>query len=820
MRNLLFFILFVFTLNTTNSQGWRKDEMEVRIDFETVLQKDLIYSMNLNGDIYPDYALLYVTPDEFKQLKEFGLRFEILKEDLNEYFKDFWETRDAYHTYQEIIDLMDSLAIYFPLICEKNVYGSSLGGRELSALKISDNVGVDEPEPEVMFDGGIHGDEIGGPENLIRFARHLCLEYGTNPDITELIDNREIWIYPMANPDGRVNLSRYNNNGVDLNRDWGYMWDAWGSSNGPYGEVESKALLECVLENQFNIHVTFHSGIEYFLYAWYYRPDLSPDDASSVYLSQLYTSVSGYSNLPFGHAYNSLYPTNGTSGEAYYGVMGSYGFTQEISYDKQPPVSQIMYYYTANLPSMIEMIRYAGYGIKGIVTDSITGQPVQAAIKINDFLPVYNDPVVGDFHKFTVPGVCDITVVANGYQPKTITNVIVGEYTATEVNFELVQDSSHYAYRFCSSRIPDNNYGDEGNTPASLGPPDNVNYSVGKSGWCVLDLQEPILDGPGNDIMVFEGDFSPEGYTCYASNSLHGPWQELGEGVGTSGFDLGMAGMAEARYYRIKDDGDGPASGNDAGFDLDAVAATENISGVYLALYSYEIDDQQTGNGNGKLDPGETADLVVTLRNNGDILAEEITGTIQSPTPFINILSGTASFGNLGQGELGTSSFTVEADLNTPNGTFANINMDVSANNGTYTNSYTFDFIIGQVPALVVDLDPNQSSWPAMEAAVLNNGLAVEYVSSLPADPQLYASVFVCLGIYSSNHVLSSGEGQLLAEYLNTGGNLYMEGGDTWYYDDQTAVHAMFNINGVSDGSGDMGTVNGQNSTFTESIKL
>ncbi|MEI6242902.1 MAG: M14 family zinc carboxypeptidase, partial [Chlamydiota bacterium] len=45
------------------------------------------------------------------------------------------------------------------------------------------------------------------------FARDLCLSYASDPSITDLINNREIWLYLMVNPDGRVNLVRYNSNG-------------------------------------------------------------------------------------------------------------------------------------------------------------------------------------------------------------------------------------------------------------------------------------------------------------------------------------------------------------------------------------------------------------------------------------------------------------------------------------------------------------------------------------------------------------------------------------------------------------------------------
>jgi len=208
---------------------------------------------------------------------------------------------DAYHSYQEIIDLADSLAANFPGICKKFIFGYSIENRQLVALKISDNVSIDEPEPEVMFDGGIHGDEVGGPENIIRFARDLCLQYGTDPTVTDLINNREIWLYLMVNPDGRVHDVRYNSNGVDLNRDWPYMWDAWGGSTGACSQVESKALRECMYSNQFVVHTTYHSGTEYISLPWSYRSDQPLDWAHINQLAGLYSSTSGYANLDFIH---------------------------------------------------------------------------------------------------------------------------------------------------------------------------------------------------------------------------------------------------------------------------------------------------------------------------------------------------------------------------------------------------------------------------------------------------------------------------------------------------------------------------------------
>jgi len=127
--------------------------------------------------------------------------------------------------------------------------------------------------------------------------------------------------------------------------------------------------------------------------------------------------------------------------------------------------------------------------------------------------------------------------------------------------------------------------------------------------------------------------------------------------------------------------------------------------------------------------------------------------------------------------------------------------------------------IISSVPVYV--WNPSGSASGAAFATALDSlGIAYASGSALPGDPAVYESIFVCLGIYSSNHVLTSGEGSTLAAYLDGGGRLYMEGGDTWAYNTATAVHPYFHINGDDDGSGDCGPVNGAAGTFTEGMSF
>lgn len=708
---LIFSFLFVSAQQNNSTQG----EKEVKIFYEDQNDLNTLESLKLNGDLYHDGSgRFYVDGNEFERLKNSGLRFEVLIDDVEAYYKDFWSTRDEYHSYEEIIQAMNSLAFGYSNICAKYNYGTSVQGRQLTALKISDNVETDEPEPEVGFDGGIHGDEIGGPENLIRFAEFLCESYGTDPQITDLINEREIWLYIMVNPDGRVNMDRENANGVDLNRDWGYMWDAWGGSPGAYSQVETKALRNWLYDNQFVVHTTYHSGTEELVYPWSYRPEPSPDDAPIDQLASVYASTSGYSNLAYAQGYSGLYPINGSSKDTYYGVIGSIGWTMEISYSKQPLASQIMTYYNYNKPSMIAMIEYSGYGLEGTVTDATTGEPVPAVIFVNEYFPVYADPAAGDYHKYILAGNYTVTAVASGYITQTKTNITVSNLSSTTCNFSLTQGGGKYAYRVPACQIPDNNYEDEGNTPAVIGEPDDVNYSIGKNGWVIVDMLEMILDGPGQEIRIYEGDDTPENYTCYAGPTMDGPWTLLGTGPGTKSFDFEDSYLLEARFIKIVDDGDGPVTADNAGFDLDAIEALPQPEIVLLKM-DCEIDDA-AGNQNGRIDPGETVDLIFSLRNHGGLTATAVGGSFNYDSTWMTVVNPGVFFGSIAHAEQKQAIVTVAVDGAVAMEEVLMSVMNITANSGGYYQAFPCHFTVG---AMIEDWETNgftQYEWGFTDA--------------------------------------------------------------------------------------------------------
>ena len=235
-----------------------------------------------------------------------------------------------------------------------------------------------------------------------------------------------------------------------------------------------------------------------------------------------------------------------------------------------------------------------------------------------------------------------------------------------------------------------------------------------------------------------------------------------------------------------------------------------------LEFTNFEIVDPE-GNNNGRLDPGETAEIIISIANTGSSEAIDVMGVLSSDDVYITFETDTMGYGMMAAGDTTVQSFVVVADPTTPPGYEVSFDLEITAAS-TINGEGSFSAIVGQIPVLILDLDGNHNSGIIIQSILDNFGMAYDHFNGFPENMNLYSSVFVCLGVYSNNHVLTNDEGQFLANYLNSGGNLYMEGADTWAYNSATPVHGMFNINGVEDGSGNMGLLAGQTGTFTENM--
>ncbi len=237
-----------------------------------------------------------------------------------------------------------------------------------------------------------------------------------------------------------------------------------------------------------------------------------------------------------------------------------------------------------------------------------------------------------------------------------------------------------------------------------------------------------------------------------------------------------------------------------------------------LAMTSCLVNDS-TGNNNGKLDPGETVWLKITVGNSGSSEAFSVNGNLIAISPWVNVIESTKDFGDISPGASLMHTYKIMVDANAPEGQYAPFIFEISAERDQLVVS-TFNLIVGNIPVLVVNLDGNNNSAPAMLQAIQDLGIPCENSTTIPQETDGYTAIFVSLGVYPDKHVLSGAEGHRLATYVNNGGRLYMEGGDTWYSDPQTAVHPKFNIMGYHDGQGDITVIQGQSGTFTNGMNF
>lgn len=269
-----------------------------------------------------------------------------------------------YHSYKELETDLKALQAKFPQLARVHRIGQSHEGRNIYALKISDNVSEDEEEAEVLFLGCHHAREWISVEVPYLLGKYLVENYATDPEVERLVNKSEVWIVPLVNPDGleySIYFYRYwrknrrlnadGSYGVDLNRNYGYLWgfDNVGSSPepgsavyrgpAPFSEPETRAIRDFFLSKNFQALVSYHSYSQIILYPWGYTTKPSDQDSLlrqiAAKMAELMEPVNGRV-YGYGQAGASLYLTNGDTTDWAFGVAGIPAYTIEL-----PPIDQL-----------------------------------------------------------------------------------------------------------------------------------------------------------------------------------------------------------------------------------------------------------------------------------------------------------------------------------------------------------------------------------------------------------------------------------------------------------------------------------------------
>ena len=345
-------------------------------------------------------ATVRVSPDELTQLRAAGFTCEIINENVYASIPapgptvvPMTETWTTYHDMAGVYSSLSTMSTDHPTICSLITIGTSVEGRNISGLRISNNpTTIDRSKPASLFLGLHHAREWISEEVPLYLANYLLDNYATSAYIKRLIDNTEIWIIPVVNPDGFAytqttdrlwRKNRRNNGdgtyGVNINRNFSYQWGGAGSSGttssgdyrGPsaFSEPETCAvrdLYEGTNGRNFNCLISYHAYDQYIMYPWNYTATAAPD---VTLLSTLGTNMRnlitgsglGYTYTT-GQGYSLLYQMNGDTTDWAYGVHGTPAYTIELrptSTDPaafELPADQILGTCQENLPAAIYMI--------------------------------------------------------------------------------------------------------------------------------------------------------------------------------------------------------------------------------------------------------------------------------------------------------------------------------------------------------------------------------------------------------------------------------------------------------------------------------
>ena len=294
-----------------------------------------------------------------------------------------------YHNYTDIRDELQLIANAHPDITRLRVIGTTWEGKDILALRITDNPMDEEEEAKVLIMGGHHANELPSVEVPMYIIQFLVGNYSSNSTVRKLVDSRDIWFVPLLNPDGRdyalsVDASWRKNRqpidldqdgspegiGVDLNRNYGHLWgELPGTSHdlmdrdycGPeaFSENETKAIRSLANEQHFDISLSYHSYGQVIFYPWNNnidttspRGDVLEAIASEIAERTGYTPTQG-SVPPLG------YPTTGDSDDWLYANTSCLPFTIELGTEYAPPTWQLEILCKENLQSALYAIDIA-----------------------------------------------------------------------------------------------------------------------------------------------------------------------------------------------------------------------------------------------------------------------------------------------------------------------------------------------------------------------------------------------------------------------------------------------------------------------------
>lgn len=304
-----------------------------------------------------------IPPERMGLLIDSGIAFDVLIDDLqilvdaergaNGNEDPGWYTK--FHPLAEVMTYLDDLAAEYPHLASVSTIGTSIEGRALRVLSITGTGGPNRPT--IVIEGNQHAREWITPAGTMFIAEELLTKYGTDPEITALVNSVNIHVVTTVNPDGynftwtsnRMWRKNRRNNGdgsmgVDLNRNWSAGWGGPGSSNrknsdiyrgpNPFSEPETTAMRDFMNGLvRVDAFIDYHSYSQLVLQPWGFTIDL-PDDHAELDLvggmmNDAAESLYG-SFYKHGPTYTAIYPASGIAGDWPYDAFGALAYSIEM----------------------------------------------------------------------------------------------------------------------------------------------------------------------------------------------------------------------------------------------------------------------------------------------------------------------------------------------------------------------------------------------------------------------------------------------------------------------------------------------------------
>ena len=472
---LLFILIFqniVFSQNNVVEQV--NIELSSRKEAKILIPKSEIKDINVLAKTisldYPkgEFWLGYVNKKQYKNFLKLNLKHSLYTESYTKALTmatnlSQMSSWDRYPTYLVYDSLMRRFATTYPEICKLDTIGFSVDNRLILALKISSNPYSDIDNPKFFYTSSMHGDEITGYVLMLRLADWLLSNYGIDQRATNIINNTQVFINPLANPDGTYAYgnnsvsyaTRYNANAVDLNRNFPSVPNG-GNSDGENWQKETLAFMAYADSNDFSIAANLHGGAEVLNYPFdtYTSNSQSHADAN-WFISVCQQFIDSISPLAPSTFFRDVTHSGYTNGGDWYVVDGSRQdyqtyfkhsreITFEVSSDKSLSTTQLNNYWNYLKGGLISYVENCQKGLHGYVRDSLTNEPIRAKIFINSHdafnSEVYSKASTGYYYRPIQNGTYSITYSADGYYSKTINNVSISSNSMNNQDVILVKD--------------------------------------------------------------------------------------------------------------------------------------------------------------------------------------------------------------------------------------------------------------------------------------------------------------------------------------------------------------------------------------------